>query len=597
METINVASPTPTPPRHRRQSSQSQNGQRSSRQQPGLACQECRRRKLRCDRKTPSCKSCVETGVVCVMPATAPPRGPKRGHLRCLRERIGRFRTWPIPLNHQSLRLLCKTTAALESRLKEQNGMASSCHSQTDSEDGSYRDPASPPPSLSGHHRDYSNDGHRPVPMSMAMPATPPQSMVTPPPTSITWASPLIDPSLMFMDDAVDTGCFSRQAHTPNLNEMAVPVGLQLTPLVCTDLDQLYFDRVHVFVPMIHKGRYRGWAKQIDKSKKQACLQYAMWTMAASLSSQFQMVRDGLYAETRRLLDALELEPGELGTVSLEYAQAWILITIYEWTINDCNRSLMSAGRAFRSIQMLRLHELDYSPIPTDWARDWVELESARRTFWVAFNFDCFTAIHNELPLTFNEQEIRTRLPVPESQFLTGRSSVAMPFLSKIMASYGSEGSRASPTCDFPTSPLVECIFAASLCGRNVTHKQRSMVEQSHGEAVTQEFRRRHQILDSLLTSRIDSLGAACGHDFSLLTDPSLIFAALVAHMNVLSLREVIDSVPLGTELSHELRTQQVQKSYLASGHIGKLATAVSHLDRFQVCSATFRFPCFKGYS
>ncbi|KAK8070393.1 fungal-specific transcription factor domain-containing protein [Apiospora hydei] len=553
MTTINVASPTPTPPRHRRQSSQSQGAPRSSRQQPGLACEECRRRKLRCDRKTPSCKSCFETGVVCVMPATAPPRGPKRGHLRCL--------------------------PALESRLKEQNETAWSHHSHTESEDGSYRDPASPP-ALSGHHRDYSSDSLNTVPMSIGMPATPSQSTATPPPTSITWASPMIDPSLMFMDDTMDGNYFSLQSHTPNFNEMAVPVGLHLTPLVCTDLDQLYFDRVHVFAPMIHKDRYRSWTKQIDKPKRQLCLQYAMWTMAASLSSQFQMVRDGLYSETRRLLDALELEPTEFGTLSLDYAQAWILIAIYEWTINDCNRFLMSAGRAFRSIQLLRLHELDCSPTPTPWTGDWVELESARRTFWVAFDFDCFTAIHNGLPLTFNEQEIRTRLPVPESQFLAGRSPVTMPFLDEIMASCDS--ARASPTCDFPTSPLVECIFAASLCGRNVTHKQRSLVEQCRGEVVTEDFCRRHQSLDALLTSRIKSLGAACGQDFSLLTDPSLIFAALVAHMNVLFLREVIDSMMLETEMSHALRTQQEQKAFLAAEQMGKLATAVSNLDRFQ---------------
>ncbi|KAK7946047.1 fungal specific transcription factor domain protein [Apiospora aurea] len=376
----------------------------------------------------------------------------------------------------------------------------------------------------------------------------------------------------------MDGNCFSLQSHTPHFNEMAVPVGLHLTPLVCTDL--CTFDRVHVFAPMIHKGRYRSWTKQIDKPKRELCLQYAMWTMAASLSSQFQMVRDGLYSETRRLLDALELEPSEIGAVSLEYAQAWILIAIYEWTINDCDRSLMSAGRAFRSIQLLRVHELDYSPAPTPWTGDWAELESARRTFWVAFDFDSFTAIHSGLPLTFNEQEIRTRLPVPESWFLAGRSPVTMPFLDEIMAS--SDSARASPTCDFPTSPLVECIFAASLCGRNVAHKQLSMMEQCRGEVATEDFCRRHQSLDALLTSRIESLGAACGQDFSLLTDPSLIFAALVAHVNVLFLQEVIDSMPLETEMSHALRTQQERKSILAAEQVCKLATAVSHLDRFQ---------------
>ncbi|KAK8103268.1 Transcription factor [Apiospora sp. TS-2023a] len=549
MESINVPSPAPSRHGHRRQtSSQSSGTSRPSRQLPGLACEECRRRKLRCDRKTPSCRSCLETGVVCVMPTTCPPRGPKKGHLRSLRERIG-----------------------------------------DDSEDGSERDPATPPQFFREPHQELLSDGYNAAPMSTGMPATPPQSTMTPPPTSIAWASPMIDPSLIFMDDTTDNGCFNLQSHTPNLDDLALPVGLQLTPLVCTDLDQLFFDRVHAFVPMIQKGQYLGWTKQLDKSKKQICLQYAMWTIAATHSSQFQALRDGLYSETRRVLDNLELEPSEQGVLSLEYIQAWLLIAVYEWSHNDYHRSLVSAGRAFRSVQLMRLHDLDgcvATASAASWTGDWVEMESARRTFWMAFMFDCFTATHGEVPLTFNESEIRTRLPAPDAQFSTGRDSVAMPFLSDILGRSGYQG--VGYTGDFPTSPLVECIIAASLCGQNITHKNRSRTEQGYGGEMvfTQDFCHRHQWLDTLLTSRMKSLGADFGQDISFLTDPLMIFAALVVHMNVLFLGEVIDSMPLHTEMSHALRTKQEQKSLLAAEQMSKLATAVSHLDRSQVCSA-----------
>ena len=164
---------------------------------------------------------------------------------------------------------------------------------------------------------------------------------------------------------------------------------------------------------MIQKGRYRTWTKQVDKSKKLVCLQYAMWTLAASLSSQFQMVREGLYTEARRLLYDLELDTSEIGSPSLEYAQAWILIAIYEWTSNDYTRSLMSAGRAFRSAQLLRLHELDGASSLGSWTEDWVALESGRRTFWIAYTIDCITAIHGGLPLTFNEEGVG--LPIPQN--------------------------------------------------------------------------------------------------------------------------------------------------------------------------------------
>lgn len=54
-----------------------------------------------------------------------------------------------------------------------------------------------------------------------------------------------------------------------------------------------------------------------------------MWTLASSLSSQFQVAGRQFYAETRQLLHALESEePGH--QISIEQAQAWTLLAIYE---------------------------------------------------------------------------------------------------------------------------------------------------------------------------------------------------------------------------------------------------------------------------
>jgi hypothetical protein len=158
---------------------------------------------------------------------------------------------------------------------------------------------------------------------------------------------------------------------------------------------------------MIQKSQYVVWSKQVDKSKERFCLRYAMWTLAASLSSQFQVIRDKLYPETRRLLDALDTERSELGARSLEHAQAWLLITIYEFMRNDYSRSLVSAGRAFRLVQLMHLHEIDSPKYAANYVQDWTDIESARRTFWMAFTVDCFTGIHEGLTLTFNEAEVR----------------------------------------------------------------------------------------------------------------------------------------------------------------------------------------------
>ncbi|KAK6840177.1 hypothetical protein PG987_006043 [Apiospora arundinis] len=53
-------------------------------------------------------------------------------------------------------------------------------------------------------------------------------------------------------------------------------------------------------------------------------------------------------------------------------------------------------------------------------------------------------------------------------------------------------------------------------------------------------------------------------------------------HMNVLVLGEVLESMPVKTETSHSLRTEEQQKSLQAAERMAKLTMVVAHLDRFQ---------------
>jgi hypothetical protein len=52
-----------------------------------IACDECRRRKLRCDGQKPQCGICLETGIACELTPRRT-RGPKKGHLRDLKNRL-----------------------------------------------------------------------------------------------------------------------------------------------------------------------------------------------------------------------------------------------------------------------------------------------------------------------------------------------------------------------------------------------------------------------------------------------------------------------------------------------------------------------------
>jgi hypothetical protein len=191
---------------------------------------------------------------------------------------------------------------------------------------------------------------------------------------------------------------------------------------------------------MIHLRRYFAWAGQGQESLRptRACLRSAMRTMAAAVSAQYRGFSDVLYVETRRLLEthnyqmqtqtqateALSLRLNE--EILLELIQAWLLLAHYESLRMDERQAMLTAGRAFRLIQIARLYDIDapdddvsvyLSPATTsesepeygehgDPDESFAEAEEKRRTFWLAFSFDRFLCWRNEWPLTLQEEMV-----------------------------------------------------------------------------------------------------------------------------------------------------------------------------------------------
>jgi hypothetical protein len=153
------------------------------------------------------------------------------------------------------------------------------------------------------------------------------------------------------------------------------------------------------------------------------CLQYAMWTLAMALSSQFESSRELMYNETRQMLEALDLADDDLHPVRIEQVQAWLLIAAYELTRASYRRASISAGRAFRLVQLARLHEIDGVANPVE-DEDAVVREEGRRTFWVAYCLDRLICLRSRCPLTLSEEVVshclllfghtRSSYPVPD---------------------------------------------------------------------------------------------------------------------------------------------------------------------------------------
>ncbi|KAL4972119.1 fungal-specific transcription factor domain-containing protein [Aspergillus desertorum] len=438
---------------------QQQQPKHRPRQSPGAACEECRRRKLRCDRKTPQCGVCAATGVVCQFNHTRGEQRSKKGNFQQLQQRMN----------------------ALEERLS-----IATANSMIFSE---------------------------PI-LGICKNATPPDIGKM---TSLSLSPDPMAPSSTALDL-----CLPPSPPFPSGSD--VPIVLR------EELDQLYFDRVHIFAPMIHEGRYRYRNSQSPKSEAKETLQYAMWTLGASFSAQFQQLSQSLYDETRRMLDVLEVRGRETDTIELAHLQACLLLAIYEFMHSYDRRSWMRAGYAFRLVQLMRLFELDNT---TDVLapNDWVEVEEKRRTFWVAFCLDRFLSIRNKWPLTLIEHLITSRLPAPEVAFQTGQP-VVMEFLADAFSANG-------PVL---SSPFAELVMVATVCGRALIHHYQALVESKYNSSI-RNFHDRQEWIHTTLIQRLEIL-AAQTPSIADSNDPVVLFTRMLGQTTVLYLYHTLELSP-----------------------------------------------------
>ena len=196
----------------------------------------------------------------------------------------------------------------------------------------------------------------------------------------------------------------------PNCRSPFVQLWL-LLPYCCAEptSDQLYFDRAHVFVPIVHRCRYLSWTRTTNKSASRRCLQYAMWTLTASMSAQLHHLCDILYRFTQKLLGFLQLANDHIEIYEIEHVQAWLILAVYEFTHHSFHHAWMSAGQGIRLVQLMNLHRMDINENGPDFRRicgtdEFICEEQKRRVFWMAYVLDRFISLSLENPLTFDER-------------------------------------------------------------------------------------------------------------------------------------------------------------------------------------------------
>ncbi|PWY85832.1 hypothetical protein BO94DRAFT_467742, partial [Aspergillus sclerotioniger CBS 115572] len=286
--------------------------------------------------------------------------------------------------------------------------------------------------------------------------------------------------------------------------------------------DQLYFDRVHPSIPIIHQRRYLSWSKTSQKSPSRTCLQYAMWMLATLFSAQFRDMTEQLYHKAKHMLESPGNSDGDT-----ELVQAWVLIATCESMRTRHRQAWMSAGQAFRLVQGLRFHEIDRSYnndtslISSPESGSFIETEEKRRVFWMAYLLDHLFSMRNDWPVTLHEHVICTRLPAPDVEFQSGQQ-VLGGFLSEAMT---------EPTPKV-RSAFNECLILVTICGRNLFRGQQHNISKAYGD-MPLDWTEQRWWLDDILTTRLQLLWEYYPSPNEVF-DPLLLFANVLAHSTVI---------------------------------------------------------------
>ncbi|KAJ5764572.1 hypothetical protein N7533_003253 [Penicillium manginii] len=541
------------------------NPERPNRQAQGLACDECRARKLRCDRVRPICGTCETLEIDCTPNNARQPRGPRKGYLRTLQSRI-------LALERQ-----CSGQQRQTPPESPPNNLESTeiLEDQTNAEQPPLTQVSNDQPII---QQTVSSEGmstlHGPFPFTLA--------------TSSAISSDPSKPADIFshmghfasVPAEFDARDFVAPPSIPNStlsknqfefsSDFGVTPEFQLPELMKADLSHLFFDRVHLFAPILNKRRYFARAaRPTSDPMAMTCLQHAMWTLAAWLGSQFKDIQKDLYIYTRGVLEKSELEM-HLGNPPIELAQAWLFLAIYEIMQVNYERGWLSAGRCFRLVQLMKLHEIDVPNGIGESGISFGDIEERRRTFWMAYCLDRFINLINEMPLTLNEQVIFTRLPASEVAFQRERP-VKTQLLSEFMA--GEDDVRN-------ISPFSACIVLITISGRCLSHQQQCIVENAYG-GIPQDFLTRHQWLETILMSKgkmmFDFVSADLDEE---LADPMLLFTNMAAQATTLLLGRTMQSTLCNYE---SLISGFEERAMKAAEKISHLCQGLEEYGHFKV--------------
>lgn len=486
-----------------------------------IACVLCRKRKLKCDSKRPSCSTCTRLQHDCSYDEVRKKSGPKRGYVKALEARL----------------------AQVETLLKTQD------EPSTDTRPSAGR-----------------NQSERSTAAEPTAPLYQPK---------IAMRSTMGDAPTM-LDPYAGTS-----ASMPNDESFAWEmIGLGLDePLPSQDvidaLNQAYFEKMHPSLPIIHRPRYYAAMNLAPHMRPPIALRYAMWALAAAVLDKYESLQEHFYSRARKYLQQDEMRGHGENIITVAHAQAWVLVSTFEFKMMYFPRAWMSAGRASRLALMMGLHRVDGFGLDVKQClpppRDNIDREERRRAFWMAFCVDRYSSIGTGWPMVIEEKDITTNLPSDEESYEFNKQSKAIR-LEEVL----------EPSGVPDLAPFSGVVLLASLFGRNLIHLHRPSPD-DHDDDLNGGFWRRHRAMDNMLLGTVlrlpESLRLPSG-----LNNPNIVFVNMSIHTSTICLHQAAIFKADRNRMPSRISAESKVRCITAAAEIANIMRTISHLDLAAVC-------------
>ncbi|KAF5230067.1 hypothetical protein FANTH_13997 [Fusarium anthophilum] len=337
----------------------------------GLACNCCRKRKLRCSRETPICEHCRRTGQECVYETRRARPGMKAGAIENVHKRLDALE-----------RTIANQQKELQN-LRAKEASTTQTSSQQEAVDGQSL--------LSSLAREICKLGYP------ALTASP--------------GAPIDSPHKRRRTEQVGY----RERFQYAVNQPGLPDDVILDQVV-----DAYFRHIHPWIPMIHEARFR---KRRQDHGDDRCLLPVLQAMILSASHHVPRrdtaeIAQSLIGDQEDVRDWVVSKATK--SLTVENLQALIIICFRDIGDGEECRAWPLIGALTRMAEYLQLtiesEEVNLSSFSRSYIslhppQGWTEAEERRRVFWCVFNLDRFCSFTTAWNTSLTSDDVNRRLP------------------------------------------------------------------------------------------------------------------------------------------------------------------------------------------